>query len=61
MPFTIDTASINDLKPNCYWYFCAKFDIRNLNKAGMNALKFGKGTVNVSLSNTRPIYWIQTW
>jgi hypothetical protein len=52
MPFSIDTASINDLnKPIATGVFKSKFDIKNLNNAmGDDVLKFGKGTANVTLA-----------
>lgn len=52
MPFSIDTASINDLdKPIATGIFKSQFDIKNLNNAmGDDILKFGKGTANVSLA-----------
>ena len=52
MPFSIDTASINDLeKPIATGIFKSQFDIKNLNNAmGEDILKFGKGTANVSLA-----------
>jgi len=52
MPFTIDTASINDLNtPIATGTFKSKFNIVDLNNAmGDDILKFGKGTANVSLA-----------
>lgn len=52
MPFSIDTASINDLnRPIATGMFKSNFDIKNLNNAmGDDVLKFGKGTANVSLA-----------
>jgi hypothetical protein len=52
MPFSIDTASINDLnEPIATGVFKSEFDIKNLNTAmGDDILKFGKGTAKVSLA-----------
>jgi len=52
MPFSIDTAFINDLnRPIATGMFKSNFDIKNLNNAmGDDVLKFGKGTANVSLA-----------
>src|SRR5215217_5605228 len=52
MPFSIDTASINDLdNPIATGVFRSKFDISKLNNViGDNMLKFGKGTADVKLA-----------
>jgi hypothetical protein len=52
MPFTVDTASINDLnKPIATGVFKAKFDIAKLNNViGENMLAFRKGTADVRLA-----------
>ncbi|WP_316788682.1 AsmA-like C-terminal region-containing protein [Pedobacter frigoris] len=52
MPFSIDTASINNLdKPIATGVFKSQFDIAKLNNViGDNMLKFGKGTANVKLA-----------
>ena len=52
MPFSIDTAAINDLdKPIATGVFRSKFDISKLNNVvGDNMLRFGKGTADVKLA-----------
>jgi len=52
LPFSIDTASINDLdNPIATGVFKSKFDIAKLNNViGDNMLKFGKGTARVELA-----------
>ncbi|MEJ7559883.1 MAG: AsmA-like C-terminal region-containing protein, partial [Pedobacter sp.] len=52
MPFSIDTASINNLiSPIATGVFKSSFDIKNLNNVmGDDILNFGKGTANVSLA-----------
>jgi hypothetical protein len=52
MPFSIDTASINDLdSPIATGVFKSKFEISKLNNViGDNMLKFGKGTADVNLA-----------
>ncbi|HMI02015.1 MAG TPA: AsmA-like C-terminal region-containing protein [Pedobacter sp.] len=52
LPFSIDTASINDLdNPVATGVFKSKFDIAKLNNViGDNMLKFGKGTAGVELA-----------
>jgi hypothetical protein len=52
LPFSIDTASINDLdNPIATGVFKSRFDIAKLNNViGDNMLKFGKGTADVELA-----------
>lgn len=52
MPFSIDTASINDLDtPIATGVFKSEFDIANLNNAlGVDLLKFTKGRASVNLA-----------